>query len=153
MAAYAYSTYTVWDPKRPWKWGLKPDSNPRRIGSTSKHVLRANAMLVAPDGHHMIVGGEPHGRFAVYDFTTRKIVYRADYAYGVGYTYGSGHLHHREADGKIYAAMGRHVVRIDPATRAHEVIATHPGLGPSTVLADQWLYGSHGTHLVRLRLD
>ena len=60
MAAYAYSTYTVWDPKRPWKWGLRPDSNPRRVGSTSEHVLRANAMLVAPDGRHMIVGGAPH---------------------------------------------------------------------------------------------
>jgi len=63
MAAYSKCTYTIWDPGRPWNFGTEAGNNPRRLGKTSRHVQRANAMMLAPDGQHVFVGGLPsYGR-------------------------------------------------------------------------------------------
>jgi len=250
MAAYSECTYTIWDPARPWSFGTEAENNPRRIGKTSRHVQRAQGMMLAPDGRHVLLGGapgygrvsgglaivdpdaaqfevverpvEPHspwtlattpdlsvivigtstyggsgtkqaltpgrlvfwdwkrrqkvseltpwddeivicsllrlgnelwvcgapkGKIAVYDFTARKIVHTADYGYG------AGRLRLRESDGKVYAAMAGHIVRIDPATRQHDVLGTHPDLHAAIALAGNHLYGFVGTNLVRFKLD
>lgn len=250
MSAYSLSSYTVWDPARTWRFGTKPESNPRRIGNTSREVQRAGSMIAAPDGRHVIVGGipgygmvggglcivdpelrtfdvvkqpvmpqspwalattpdpsvivigtslyggtgtkhivspgrlvfwdwerrrtvkeltpwddeyviagilrlgnellfcgAPNGRIGVYDFSAGKIVYRSDYAYG------AGRLCLGPDDGRIYAAMRGRIVRIDPSTRAHEVLGTYPGLGGSIGVQGGYVYGFKDTHLVRFAID
>ncbi len=63
MAAYSDCTYTVWDPARPWDFGTEPESNPRRLGKTSRDLQRAGDLILAPDGRHTIVAGLPgYGR-------------------------------------------------------------------------------------------
>ena len=57
MAAYGSSRVTVWDPVRPWRFGTKPDANPRYIGSC--HIGRPASLIVAPDGIHLLAGGVP----------------------------------------------------------------------------------------------
>jgi hypothetical protein len=59
----------------------------------------------------------------------------------------------RESDGKIYAAMAGRLVRIDPATRRHEVLGTYPDLHAAIALAGPHLYGFAGANLVRFRLE
>jgi len=62
MAAYAASRLTVWDPSQPWQFGSTPDSNPRLLGSVG--IGRPAALILAPDGKHMLAGGVPaYGRF------------------------------------------------------------------------------------------
>jgi hypothetical protein len=95
----------------------------------------------------LFICGAPHGKIAVYDFNTRKIVHQADYGYG------AGRLRLRESDGKIYAAMGGRIVRIDPATRQHEVLGTYPNLSTSIALVGSYLYSFEGPGLVRFRLQ
>jgi hypothetical protein len=250
MAAYSDCTYTIWDPARPWSFGEGPENNPRRIGKTSRHVQRAGAMMLAPDGKHVLVGGmpgygrvggglvvvdpeaatfdviekpvgdqspwvlagtpdpsiivigtsmyagtgtdrvqspgrlvfwdwrqrrtvrelmpwndeivigsllrvgdelficgAPHGKVAVYDFESGKIVHQADWGYG------TGRLHLRPADGKIYAFMGGRLVRMDPATRRQEVLGSYPDLGAPLAFAAEYVYGISDTHLVRFKLE
>lgn len=250
MAAYSQCTYTIWDPSRPWNFGTEVENNPRRLGKTSRHIQRANAMMLAPDGQHVLVGGlpgygrlggglaivnpdtpqfevierpvEPHspwtlattpdpaiivigtstyggsgtkrtlmpgrlvfwdwqrrqkvseltpwedeivigsllrlgnelwicgapkGKIAVYNFAAGKIVHTADYGYG------PGRIRLRESDGKIYATMAGRIVRIDPATRRHEVIGTYPDLHVAIAFADNHLYAFVGANLVRFRLE
>jgi len=250
MAAYSECTYTIWDPARPWSFGTEPESNPRRIGYTSRELQRAGDLILAPDGKHTIVaglpgygkmggaivivdpetaqfdvieqvvqpqspwslattpdpdiiavgtslyggsgtdkvlapgrlvmwnwrtrevvseitpwedeyvigsllrvGGElwicgaPNGRIAVYDFAQGRIVHEESW------DYGAGKLELRPEDGRIYASMRGWVVRIDPATREHELLATWPGLDTSIALVGPWLYGFDGMKLLRLRLD
>jgi hypothetical protein len=61
MAAYGKSRVVVWDPEQPWNWGVDPESNPRLIGSC--HIGRPAALVVAPDGRHLLAGGVPgYGR-------------------------------------------------------------------------------------------
>jgi len=57
MAAYGKSRVVAWDPEKPWDWGTEPGSNPRFIGSC--HVGRPAALVVAPDGRHLLAGGVP----------------------------------------------------------------------------------------------
>ncbi|MCD6361253.1 MAG: WD40 repeat domain-containing protein [Armatimonadetes bacterium] len=91
--------------------------------------------------------GAPNGKIGVFDFTSGEIVHLDDWGYG------AGHLQLREEDGMIYAAMGGHVVRIDPATREHEVIATYPGLHRQIALSGEWLYAFTNMHLLRIKLE
>lgn len=249
MAAYSDCTYTVWDPAREWNFGLGPENNPRRLGTTSRDLQRAGDLILAPDGRHTIVAGlpgygrlggavvivepaaqqfevfddvvapqspwslctmpdddviaigttlysgtgtdyevtpgrlvlwnwrthevvreltlwedehqidsllrlgdelwimgAPNGKIAIYDCVRGEIVYNENYDYGAGhFTLGP--------DGKIYAAMGGRVVRINPTTREHELLATMPGLGRRTAVVGGYLYGIVGMKLVRLPLD
>jgi hypothetical protein len=57
MASYGKSRVTVYDPQRPWDYGVEPDNNPRYLGSC--HIGRPSAMVVAPDDHHILIGGVP----------------------------------------------------------------------------------------------
>jgi len=59
MAAYSDCTYTVWDPALEWNFGEEETSNPRRIGKTSRELQRAGDLILAPDGKHTIVAGQP----------------------------------------------------------------------------------------------
>jgi len=249
MAAYSDCTYTVWDPAREWDFGLEPENNPRRLGTTSRDLQRAGDLILAPDGQHTIVAGlpgygrmggavvivdpaaqqfevfddvvapqspwslcttpdddviaigttlysgtgtdyevtpgrlvlwnwrthevvreltlwedehqidsllrlgdelwimgAPNGKIAIYDFAQGEIVYDQDHDYGAGhFTLGP--------DGMIYSAMGGWVVRIDPATREHELLATMPGLGRQTAVVGGYLYGINGMKLMRLKID
>jgi hypothetical protein len=250
MAAYSECTYTIWNPARPWNFGTEPGNNPRRIGKTSRQVQRANGMIPAPDGKHVIVGGvpgygrvggglvivdpeaakfdliekpvgdqspwtlaptpdpaviavgtttyggsgtktemrparlvfwdwkrrttvseltpwedeivigsllrlgdelficgAPKGKMAVYDFKTNKIVHNEDWGYG------TGRLRLRPEDGKIYSFMGGRLVRMDPALRRPEVLATYPGLGTQIAVSGPFVYGITDTHLVRFKLE
>ncbi|MEA3403705.1 MAG: hypothetical protein U9R79_20890 [Armatimonadota bacterium] len=249
MAAYSDCTYTVWDPELPWDFGTEPDSNPRRLGTASRHLQRAGDLIEAPDGRHTIVAGlpgygrlggaivivdpqkqdfqvfddvvapqspwslsrtpdddiiavgttmysgtgtdrvvslgrlvlwnwrtsevvkeltpwedevqinsflrldnelwmigAPDGRIAVYDFDTGELTH-LDY-----WNYGAGHLVHRPEDGMIYSNMRGWVVRIDPATQEHELLATYPKLHGCALVGD-YLYGFDNTHLLRLKID
>ncbi len=57
MAAYGRSTVTVYDPGRPWSFGAEPERNPRYLGSCQ--IGRPSAMVAAPDGRHLLIGGVP----------------------------------------------------------------------------------------------
>ncbi|MFO7945942.1 MAG: hypothetical protein R6V19_03925 [Armatimonadota bacterium] len=57
MAAYGKSRVSVYDPSKPWNFGAKPDSNPRYLGSC--HIGRPSALVMAPDGHNLLIGGVP----------------------------------------------------------------------------------------------
>lgn len=62
MAAYAGSRLTVWDPTQPWQFGSSSHSNPRLLGTLG--IGRPAALILAPDGKHMLAGGVPaYGRF------------------------------------------------------------------------------------------
>jgi len=93
-------------------------------------------------GDQLWFEGAPSGRIGIFDLTKREIVYLDDWGYG------AGHLQYREQDGMIYAAMAGHVVRIDPTTREHEVIATYPGLHRAIALSGEWLYAFTAMHLL-----
>ena len=97
-------------------------------------------------GDELWFTGAPCGNIGVFDFTKREIVFHEEWGYG------AGHLQFREADGMLYAAMAGHVVRIDPATREHEVIATYPGLHRQIALTGEWLYAFTAMHLMRIKL-
>ncbi len=250
MAAYSDCTYTVWDPAREWSFGAEPEHNPRRLGTTSRDLQRAGDLILAPDGRHTIVAGQPgygriggaiaivdpqaqqfdviddvvapqspwalsttpdddiiavgtslyggtgtdyevtpgrlvfwnwrtreivaeltpwedeyvigsllrlgdelwicgapNGKIAVYDFTRAEIVHEEDY------DYGAARLVYRPEDGMIYGAFAGWVVRIDPATREHELLATYPGLHGAVALSGDWLYGFSDLNLLRLPID
>jgi len=57
MAAYGKSSITVYDPARPWSFGVEVDSNPRDLGSC--RIGRPSALIPAPDGKHLLIGGVP----------------------------------------------------------------------------------------------
>lgn len=57
MAAYGKSRLTVWDPDRPWNFGVEEGNNPRLLGSC--HISRPASLIVAPDGDHLLAGGVP----------------------------------------------------------------------------------------------
>jgi streptogramin lyase len=57
MAAYSGGTLTVWDPAKPWQFGGAPESNPRYLGTLD--IGRPAALIVAPDGRHLLSGGVP----------------------------------------------------------------------------------------------
>ncbi len=98
-------------------------------------------------GNELWIIGAPDGHIAVYDFVQGEIVYE-DY-----WNYGAGELVYRPEDGMIYSAMYGWVVRIDPKTREHELLATYPGLDWDIALAGDYLYAIHETDLLRLPLQ
>ncbi len=57
MAAYSGGRFTVWDPQQPWRFGSAPESNPRYLGKLD--IGRPAALILAPDGEHMLAGGVP----------------------------------------------------------------------------------------------
>ncbi len=59
MAAYSDCSYTIWDPALEWNFGKEEGSNPRHIGKTSRELQRAGDLILAPDGTHTIVAGQP----------------------------------------------------------------------------------------------
>jgi streptogramin lyase len=62
MAAYSGGRFTVWDPSEPWRFGYEADSNPRYLGELE--IGRPAALVLAPDGEHMLAGGVPdYGSF------------------------------------------------------------------------------------------
>ena len=106
--------------------------------------VQVNSFLRLGDELWMI--GAPDGRIAIYHFDTGEVEH-LDY-----WDYGSGRLIHRPEDGMIYANMRGWVVRIDPQTREHELLATLPG-SQGCALSGEWLYVFDGPHLLRVRID
>ena len=49
--------------------------------------------------------------------------------------------------------MGGRLVRMDPALRRPEVLATYPGLGTQIAVSGPFVYGITDTHLVRFKLE
>lgn len=97
-------------------------------------------------GSRLWMIGAPDGRIAVYDFGTEELTH-LEYQ-----DYGSGRLLHRAEDGMIYSNMAGWIVRIDPRTHAHELLATHPG-ARGCALSGDWLYAFDGPNLLRIKID
>jgi len=106
--------------------------------------VQVNAFLRLDSELWMI--GAPDGRIAVYHFDTGELEH-LDY-----WDYGAGHLLYRPEDGMVYSNMRGWVVRIDPQTREHELLATYPGLHGCAIVGDR-LYGFKDTNLLRLRIE
>ncbi len=98
-------------------------------------------------GDELWIMGAPNGKIAVYDFAAGRIVHDVDL------DYGTGRFVLNPDDGMIYANMGGWVVRLDPATREHELLATYPELNGKVTVVGDYLYGFTSTHLLRLRIN
>jgi hypothetical protein len=78
VCAYPGSWLSVYDPKKPWKYGASKDSNPRGIGYVGDGHLRPRAMIVGPDDKIFIGSMPPYGELggamAVYDANRDAVV-------------------------------------------------------------------------------
>lgn len=78
VCAYPGAWLSVYDPKKPWKYGTSKDSNPRGIGYVGDGHLRPRAMIVGPDDKIFIGSMPPYGELggamAVYDANKDAIV-------------------------------------------------------------------------------
>jgi streptogramin lyase len=81
MAAYSGGRLTVWDPAKPWQFGVDEDSNPRYLGTLD--IGRPSSLVLAPDGERMLAAGVPGygevgGIISVFDPETEEIEVIAD---------------------------------------------------------------------------
>lgn len=97
-------------------------------------------------GNELFFSGRATGRIGVMDLRTRKITGTIDTGFTVGGRLIAG------PDGNLYLTAEGQLLRIDPATRGCDEVASYPGLGEFVTFADGSLYGYSGTHLLRLRL-
>lgn len=139
LVLWNWRTGEVLEELTPWDDELDP-------GDYAKldDEVQINSFLRLGDELWMI--GAPDGRIAIYHFDTgmlERLPYR---------DYGAGHLLYRPEDGMIYSNMKGWIVRIDPSTREHEVLATYPDLH-GCALSGEWLYGFSGAKLMRVRID
>ncbi|MGD9498580.1 MAG: hypothetical protein AB7Y46_19965 [Armatimonadota bacterium] len=98
-------------------------------------------------GDELWVCGAPNGKIAVYDLARGEIVHDEDYGYG------AARLVYASEDDMIYGSFAGWVVRIDPATRRHELLATYPGLNGAIAVSGGHLYGFADMRLLRLPLS
>jgi WD40 repeat protein len=104
LGAYTDAVVSIYDPKLPWRPGLKADSNPREIGPVGKGQYRTRANCLGPDGR-VYVGSIPAyrsaetGAFTICDPKTGKMDVRTDFVKGGAvdavvaddlYVYGAG---------------------------------------------------------------
>lgn len=104
IGAYTDAVVSIYDPKLPWRPGLKADSNPREIGPVGKGQYRTRANCLGPDGR-VYVGSIPAyrsaetGAFTICDPKTGKMDVRTDFVKGGAvdalladdlYVYGAG---------------------------------------------------------------
>lgn len=104
LGAYTDAVVSIYDPKLPWRPGLKADSNPREIGPVGKGQYRTRANCLGPDGK-IYVGSIPAyrsaetGAFTICDPKTGKMDVRTDFVKGGAvdtlvaddkYVYGAG---------------------------------------------------------------
>jgi hypothetical protein len=81
LCSYPEGSLSVYDPKKPLRFGGEIDSNPRDLGSLGEGVYRPRAMIAGPHGK-VFVGGYPDygmlgGAISVYDpKKNEKRVYR-----------------------------------------------------------------------------
>jgi len=78
VCAYPGSWLSVYDPRKPFKYGTARDSNPRGIGHVGDGHLRPRAMIVGP-GKRLYIGslppyGELGGALGIYDAASDKFV-------------------------------------------------------------------------------
>jgi len=97
-------------------------------------------------GDELFFSGRTTGRIGVMDLRTRGIVSKFETGVAAGGRLIAG------PDGRIYLTAEGRLLRIDPAARTCEEVASYPGLAEFVTFADGSLYGSAGTHLLRLRL-
>ncbi len=87
LGAYTDAVLSVYDPRQPWRPGLKSDSNPREIGPIGKGQYRTRANCLGPDGR-VYVGSIPSyrsaesGAFTICDPATGKKDVRLDFVKG-----------------------------------------------------------------------
>ena len=78
VCAYPGAWLSVYDPKRPFKYGMTEDSNPRGIGYVGDGHLRPRSMIVGPEEKIFIGSMPPYGQYggamAVYDPKEGKVV-------------------------------------------------------------------------------
>ncbi len=97
-------------------------------------------------GDELFFSGRTTGRIGVMDLRTQEIVSTFETGIAAGGRLIAG------PDGGIYLTAEGQLLRIDPATRTCEAVASYPGLGGFVTFADGSLYGYSGTHLLRLKL-
>lgn len=97
-------------------------------------------------GDELLFSGRTTGRIGIMDLRTREVI--AELPSGVA----DGKRLLAGPDEAIYMTGEGKLLRIDPATRTCEPVASYPDLGESVVFADGYLYGFSGTHLLRLKL-
>lgn len=71
ICAYPGAWLSVYDPKKPWNYGVSKDSNPRGIGYVGDGHLRPRAMIIGPEDKIFIGSMPPYGELggamAIYD--------------------------------------------------------------------------------------
>jgi hypothetical protein len=81
LCSYPEGRLSVYDPKKPLRFGDKEDSNPRELGSLGESLYRPRAMVAGPHGR-VYIGGYPDygligGAIGVYDpRTNAKRIFR-----------------------------------------------------------------------------
>ncbi len=78
VCAYPGGYLSVYDPKRPFRFGTDPGDNPRGFGALGDGHLRPRAMALGPD-NRLYIGslppyGELGGAMAVFDLLAEKVV-------------------------------------------------------------------------------
>jgi hypothetical protein len=75
---YSPGNAIVYDPQRPWKFGTKPESNPRDLGPLGDGHCRPEGSIVGLDGLFYIVSHAPYGQLggamAIADPKEQKVV-------------------------------------------------------------------------------
>lgn len=78
LCAYPGSWLSIYDPKRPWDYGTKPENNPYGFGNIGDGHLRPRAMIVGVDGRLYIGSLPPYGQLGgalgVYDPEKNEVV-------------------------------------------------------------------------------
>lgn len=85
--------------------------------------------------------------FAVFDLKSRKLTGSFETGVAAGGRLAEG------PDGKLYLAAEGQLLRIDPAARSCENVASYPELGEFVSFAGGYLYGFADTHLLRLKVQ
>lgn len=113
IGAYTDAVVSVYDPKRPWRFGVDDQANPREIGPVGKGQYRTRTNCLGPDGK-LYVGSIPSyrsaatGAFTVCDPKTGKMDVRTDFVKG-------GTVEVLVSDDKlVYGAGGGEFFVLDP---------------------------------------
>lgn len=101
---------------------------------------------IARVGDELFASGRTTGRIGVFDLKSGKLVGSFETGVAAGGQLVAG------PDGKLYLTAQGQVLRIDPAARSCESIASYPELGEFVTFADGYLYGFADTRLLRLKI-
>jgi hypothetical protein len=129
----------VYDPKLPWRPGLKSESNPREIGPVGKGQYRTRTNCLGPDGRIYIgsipsYNSAPTGAFTICDPKTGAMDVRLDFVKG-------GTVQALVSDRMfVYGAGGGEFFAYDPkadnkAFRAERSVVTLAGMANGRVVA------------------